>query len=486
VDTVPKGTTYECNLIEPMNIRILEGSIHRIDLHTRMPFRYGIATMTHMPQVFVRLVCEVDGRRSEGISSDLLPPKWFTKIPEKDPQLEIAEMLHIIQHALSLAVNKHAQNAFGLWFELYHQQGNWAAHQNTPPLLAHFGTSLVERALIDAVCRAAGKPFATLLHEGIFGFHLAAIHPELAGIEPRDLLPAQPLNSIIARHTVGLADPLAASEITEASRLHDGLPQSLEDCIRTYGLRHFKLKVNGQPATDLARLQQIAAILDQHAPTDYAFSLDGNEQFKTIEAFRTFWESLEREPSLGSFLKHLLFVEQPLHRDYALTEAVGHALAAWPDHPPIIIDESDGELGSLPQALSLGYAGTSHKNCKGVFKGIANRCLLLHRAQNHPERPWLMSGEDLCNQGPIALLQDLAVTGALGIESVERNGHHYVAGLSAYSAEVQQQMLTSHPDLYHPTTQGWPSLTIQQGLISLTSINKAPFGNAFSLDCSVW
>jgi hypothetical protein len=33
----------------------------------------------------------------------------------------------------------------------------------------------------------------------------------------------------------------------------------------------------------------------------------------------------------------------------------------------------------------------------------------------------MMSGEDLCNTGPIALLQDLAVMAALGIESVERN-----------------------------------------------------------------
>jgi len=461
-----------------MNIRIIEGSIHRIDLHTRMPFKYGIATMTHMPQVFVRLVCQVDGQSCEGVSSDLLPPKWFTKIPEKDPQLEIEEMLLVIRNALALAMGKQGASAFDLWLELKDAQGHWATEQNLPPLLAHFGTSLVERALIDAVCRA------TALHENLFGIRLGDIHAELTGQEPRDLLPAQPLASVIARHTVGLADPLTDADIPAGDRLQDGLPQSLEDCIRSYGLRHFKLKVNGQPVSDLARLQQIAAILDAHAPTDYAFSLDGNEQFKSIEAFRAFWESLLREPSLTSFLKHLYFVEQPLHRDFALSDAVGTALADWPERPPMIIDESDSELTSLPRALSLGYAGTSHKNCKGVFKGIANRCLLLQRKQTQPEHPWLMSGEDLCNQGPIALLQDLAVMGGLGIESVERNGHHYVAGLSAYSAEVQQQVLTAHPDLYHPTAQSWASLTITEGRISLESINGAPFGSGFKLNCA--
>ncbi len=466
-----------------MNIRILEGRLHRIDLHTRMPFRYGIATMTEMPQVFLQLVCEIDGRRVEGISSDLLPPKWFTKIPEKDPLLEIEEMLHVIQHALKLAIGKHGESAFDLWLELEHAQDRWGREQNLPPLLIHFGTSLVERALIDAMCRAAGKPFAALLHENVFGIRLAEIHPELAGKQPSYLLPSQPLSSVIARHTVGLADPLSTADIPESARLHDGLPQSLEDCIRTYGLRHFKLKVNGQPASDLARLQHIATLLERHAPADYAFSLDGNEQFKTIAAFRTFWESLQAEPSLKAFLQHLLFVEQPLHRDYALSDAVGDALRAWPHHPPMIIDESDSDRTSLPRALSLGYSGTSHKNCKGVFKGLANRCLLLHHERTNPQRPWLMSGEDLCNQGPIALLQDLAVMAALGIESVERNGHHYVAGLSAYSMVVQQQVLTAHPDLYHETAKGWPSLTIQQGRISLSSINRAPFGCGFDLRC---
>ena len=467
-----------------MNIRILEGSIRRIDLHTRMPFKYGIATMTHMPQVFVSLRCEIDGRTVEGMSSDLLPPKWFTKIPEKDPLQEIEEMLLVIRNALTLAQGKMGPSAFDLWLELYHAQSKWAVTQAFPPLLAHFGTSLVERALIDAVCRGTRKPFAAALHENFFGIRLGDVHAVLTGRQPSDLLPGNPLPSVIARHTVGLTDPLTDGDIPEANRLSDGLPQSLEDCIRTYGLRHFKLKVNGQPASDLARLQAIAAILERTAPSNYAFSLDGNEQFKSIESFRAFWESLQNEPSLTDFLKHLYFIEQPLHRDYALTDAVGLALSNWPDRPPMIIDESDGDLTSLPRALSLGYAGTSHKNCKGVFKGIANRCLLRQREQEQPNGGWLMSGEDLCNQGPIALLQDLAVTGALGIESVERNGHHYVAGLSAYPVVLQQLVLAAHPDLYHSTTRGWPSLTIRGGRISLKSINQAPFGNGFTLPCS--
>jgi hypothetical protein len=147
----------------------------------------------------------------------------------------------------------------------------------------------------------------------------------------------------------------------------------------------------------------------------------------------------------------------------------------------LIIDESDGELSSLPRALELGYRGASHKNCKGVFKGIANRCLLAQRAQLDPRRRWIMSGEDLCGVGPVAVLQDLAVQAALGNASIERNGHHYVAGLSGFPEEFQEAMLFAHPDIYQPSSAGWPTLRIRGGELALASINRAPFGVAAEL-----
>jgi hypothetical protein len=177
-----------------------------------------------------------------------------------------------------------------------------------------------------------------------------------------------------------------------------------------------------------------------------------------------------------------MFVEQPFHRDMALDPVKLHDLAAWLDRPKLIIDESDADLDSLPRALALGYHGTSHKNCKGVFKGIANACLLQWlRSQPDKER-LVMSGEDLANIGPVALLQDLAVVASLGVSSVERNGHHYFAGLSAFPPSVQQQILTHHGDLYKPTARGWPSLSIVNGELSLESVVNSPLGVAFELD----
>ena len=42
-----------------MSIEILDGDIHLIDLETRLPFKYGIATMTEAPHAFVRLQVRV-------------------------------------------------------------------------------------------------------------------------------------------------------------------------------------------------------------------------------------------------------------------------------------------------------------------------------------------------------------------------------------------------------------------------------------------
>jgi len=140
----------------------------------------------------------------------------------------------------------------------------------------------------------------------------------------------------------------------------------------------------------------------------------------------------------------------------------------------LIIDESDGAVGDLPRALALGYAGTSHKNCKGIVKGIANACLLEKRRRDG-ERV-VLTGEDLCNLGPVALLQDLAMVALLGIEHVERNGHHYYRGLSLWPADWQDAVLAAHGDLYTRHRDGFAFLHIREGRVTLGSVNSAPLG----------
>ena len=452
-------------------------------MRTRMPFRYGIASLESVPHLFLRLTAEVGGTTAVGVAAEGLPPKWFTKDPATSFAEDLDEMLDVIRQAVTFARDvPPAANPFNLWYEVYMRQASWAAATRYPPLLWGFGVSLVERALLDAFCRATNTTFAHALRDNSLGVRLGAIHRELAGYAPADLLPERPHRAMTIRHTVGLADPLTDGDVPPAERLSDGLPQSLEASVRFYGLRRLKIKLSGDTSADIDRLQRIARIMETHAPAGYAHTLDGNEFYTEVGPFRRFWETIQAEPSLRSFLARALFVEQPFHRDVALGEAVKADLQRWDARPPLIIDESDGELNSLADALARGYVGGSHKNCKGVFRGILNACLLALYRRRDPAQAFILSSEDLCSVGPVAMIQDLTVAANLGIDHAERNGHHYFAGLSMYPERVQAQVLANHSTIYRRHEDGFPALDVRQGRVDVSSIVDAPFGYDFDFD----
>lgn len=463
-----------------MKIAVREAGFFIRNLSLRVPFRYGIATMTRTPHFVLRLRVEIDGQSQVGFAADNLPPKWFTKDPEADYRDEIAGMMKVAQQAAKTAgVPPVAGTVFDLWTAIRATQDIWARAQGIPPLLSNFGVSLVERAVIDAFCRARKITFAQAVRTNALGIELAAIHPELAGLVPADLLPPAPRRSVIVRHTVGMADPLFDGE--EHDHPNDGLPLSLEAFIRTHGLTHFKIKLGGDIERDRERLHRLAAVIERQT-ADFYYTLDGNESYRAVAPFRELWESFQADRAIARFLQRLIFVEQPFHRAVALSEVTTSELRAWESRPPIIIDESDAECASLPTALAGGYAGTSHKNCKGVIKGIANACLIAQRRRLQPQASLHMSGEDLTNLGPVALLQDLAAVATLGISHVERNGHHYFAGLSQFPRSVQSEMLRHHSDLYATHTGGYPIVAVRDGQLDIGSVVEAPFGTAFEPD----
>ena len=465
---------------ELVKISVRETQLFIRNLTLRVPFRYGITTMTRVPHLVVRARVELDGRMRQGFAADNLPPKWFTKNPDSEFRDELADMLEVTQSAAALARDlPPAATIFSWWRQVSQAQQAWASARGFPPLLSGFGVSLIERAVIDAFCRATGQTFAHAARTNDFGVHLNEIHPELGSLTPSDLLPAQAARSIIVRHTVGLADALGPGD--EAEGTDDGLPQTLEEFIRDQGLTHFKIKLGGDVEQDRARLRQISEVIERHSPS-CAFTLDGNENFRAVEPFRALWEGLWTDPLVAPFLGGLIFVEQPFHRDVALSAETTADLLAWPGRPPMIIDESDASTDSLRLALAGGYAGTSHKNCKGVFKGLANACLIEHRRRSNHGQALHISAEDLTNLGPIALTQDLAVVATLGIRHAERNGHHYFAGLSQFPDSIQRETLRRHGDLFARYSGGYPVVRILGGTVDVGSVVDAPFGAGFEPD----
>lgn len=443
-------------------------------MHTRMPFRYGIATVRELKHLVLRLTVMVDRLSVEGLSADHLAPRWFIKDLSLTVEQETDLLLESIRQACTLArESPAAPSPFDFWWQVYHAQMQWAHKNHVAALVASFGVSLVERALVHAFCRATNTPFALALRHNTLGVDLGRIHPTLQGRTPSDYLPAHPVKQITVRHTVGLSDPLTDAEIPPDERIDDGLPQSLEACIQTYGLTYFKVKLSGDAQRDHERLKALAQVLIQRCPT-FRITLDANEMYPDIEAFRDFWERAQTDSGLQQLLQALLFVEQPLYRLEALNGRTRNALDRWQNHPLMIIDESDDDLHSMTLALECGYNGCSVKSCKGIFKGIVNTCLGEHLRRTG--RHVLISGEDLTTVPPVSLQQDLALMANLGMQHVERNGYHYFTGLSILPSEVQERLLNAHPDLFirHPT--GFVALNIVDGKVSAKSVVEASFG----------
>ena len=96
------------------------------DVRLRLPFRFGIVTLTQAPQAFVRTRIRLEnGREAEGAAAELLAPKWFDKNPA------LSNEQNFDQLRLSLALARDAYLAWGMNSAF----GHFRAHYE--PRMAH-------------------------------------------------------------------------------------------------------------------------------------------------------------------------------------------------------------------------------------------------------------------------------------------------------------------------------------------------------------
>jgi L-alanine-DL-glutamate epimerase-like enolase superfamily enzyme len=445
--------------------------LHERPVRLRLPFRFGVVTLTECPQAFVRARIEMtDGGPAWGGAAELMAPKWFDKnlaLSNDDNFEQLRDVVGLARSAY--LADASADTAFGHFARHHDAHQATCAARGHNPLLASYGPALIDRALLDALCRALGASFYDALRANLVG--LNARQPQFADFDwdhwLRGLAPAA---TIEARHTVGLVDAITGADLQQP--VHDGLPETLEQVIARYEHRYFKLKVGGRIHDDVARLTQIASVLDRSSD-NYFVSLDGNEQYESAAGVAELLARMRQTSALARLLHSILFIEQPIARKSALDVDV-RALAAI---KPVIVDESDGQLDAFVRARARGYSGISSKTCKGLYKSLLNaaRCAAWNAAE-HSKR-YFMSGEDLTTQAGLAVQQDLALVNLLGITHVERNGHHYVNGMAALPEREQQAFLAAHPDLYEHS-HGATRLRIRGGRIALASLGGPGYASA--------
>jgi len=217
---------------------------------------------------------------------------------------------------------------------------------------------------------------------------------------------------------------------------------------------------------DTDRLDAIATLIRDTVGDSAHITIDGNEQFDSMDGVLELMDRLGGTDA-GAWLKQrLLLIEQPLLRTCTFDASRNTGIHRLP--APVIIDEADGAMDSLPEAAALGYGGVSVKNCKGVFRALLNkaRCDLSNGAL-------LQSAEDLTNLPIVALQQDLCTISTLGIDHVERNGHHYFNGLQHLPRTDIDAAMTDHSDLYRNET-----LHIDAGQLHIASLHCTGYGYA--------
>jgi hypothetical protein len=455
-----------------MKVKLQEVERYERHVKMRLAFRFGVITVTDATQAVIRVrVSLPDGRTSQGVAAEALAAKWFDKSPEFTDAQNFDQLRRSLDLAIELYRAQGFDNAFDLFAGTYAEQQKRGWAQGLNPLVAAYGPALLDRAIVDALGRATGKSFAAMIAGNLPGIRAtsltpditdAALAPFLAGLKPRQ--------GIDVRHTVGLVDPLAATDRPASERVNDGLPETLEEVVSYYRGRYYKLKVGGDIEADLDRLGRIAAVLDAGAG-DYRATLDGNEQYDDVEGIVELWRKVEETPALGRLVKSTLFIEQPIKRAVALSVEPLARLR------PVIIDESDGELSSFPAALKLGYSGVSSKNCKGFYKSILNAARVARLGAGH-----FMSAEDLTTWPGTSVQQDLALVSLLGLTHVERNAHHFIDGMSFAPEGEQKAFVAAHPDLYEKRDGKPARLKARGGKLMLGSLDGPGFAVAAEMD----
>ncbi|MEO7336825.1 MAG: mandelate racemase [Caldimonas sp.] len=458
-------------------LKVVDIALFEQPFRLRMPFRFGVITVTHGVQAYARVQVRLeDGREGAGYAAEALAAKWFDKNSALSDEQNVEQLRRSIEIATGLYRAAAPMTAFDLFAEHHVAQLEAGAAEGLLPLVASYGPALLDRAVLDAMCRIEGRSFWRAMGANAVGMRPHPVADDLGGFDFDAFLGRlEPSDRIESRHTVGLVDPIVASDQAEGTRVNDGLPETLEEVVATYGNRYFKLKVSGRLEDDLGRLKRIASVLDR-VREPVQISLDGNEQYDDVEAVVELWHAMESDPSLQRLCSATLFIEQPIKRHVALSRSV-QALGRL---RPVIIDESDGDMDSFPRARALGYSGVSSKNCKGFYKSLINlaRCRVWNAAG---EGGYFMSGEDLTTQAGLSVQQDLALVSLLGITHVERNGHHFIDGFAGRPADETAAFLRAHPDLYHEQ-DGRVRLRLEHGVLRIGSLECAGFASAATPD----
>ncbi|MFO0922260.1 MAG: mandelate racemase/muconate lactonizing enzyme family protein [Pirellulales bacterium] len=446
-------------MAKPTDIRIVEAVSHREKFAYRTPMKFGGRTVSDA--TVQRVVVTVENREGKkptvGIGEMTMGTAWAwpsKKLsPEQVSRIVLALVDRIVKKSTELDLIGHPidlglriiEEAKILAQQLAEQMN---LTEPIPELAILLACSPIDAAIHDAFGRQNNlSSFETLTSDFIDGDLSQWLGEEFAGVPLSAQVLSKPKTTLSLYHLVGALDPLSAGELS--SKVGDGLPETLEDWIKSEGLTHLKVKLSGTDLDwDVGRMVEIDRIATATGlAREWHFSLDFNECCPDEDYVIDFLERVERLSK--SILQRLQYIEQPTGRDLkARRDITMHRVGRL---KPVVIDESLIDMDSLRTARQLGYSGIALKACKGQTES-----LLMAAAAKH--------------YGMFIGVQDLTCVGASFLHSaslaahlptvtfVEGNGRQYCPAGNAAWEPIYRPMFRIRGGVVPTELLGGPGL----------------------------
>ena len=237
-----------------MPLEAPEVRVRRVELRvaacpTTEAVRFGADELRSVPVLTARVSAEIDGEPVDGYAAEPLLATWYES-PGTGSSEELLAALAASARDAGWAFEGAGQ---GTLFELWVRARAEHVERDGKGLVQGFGIALVERAAMDAVCRARGFAFLNALRWNLLGFQPDLLAPELEGWNVSTSVQAVPPKRARARQTIRIDDALTSG------------PSSLTALIARYGVDAFEVELTGSPEQDLARLAELAAVLEDES-----------------------------------------------------------------------------------------------------------------------------------------------------------------------------------------------------------------------------
>ena len=198
----------------------------------------------------------------------------------------LPEMLEVITHAAGLGRDRaRAGGLLHLWRELDRQQSRGPGRAGAP-LLPTSASSLVERTVLDALCRLAGEPLHRMIREKSSRSAARRDRPALGFRAAGGPAAAEPLHLPVASHR-GPRRALTATDLAPEERVVTACP-SISKRRLAATLQYFSEAVRIRTVTSRG-CGYWCRCSTGRPPSSWHSRSDGNENF-TTRRLRDYWQ----------------------------------------------------------------------------------------------------------------------------------------------------------------------------------------------------